>query len=156
MNNEDNYKVLLLDFRKEFVETVSKKLNLSVSTSPSIEAYNIVAIDESGCALNDLKIKANFVLCPHSTPCRGYIVCNNIISCGMSSKSTFGLSSTNKERSMFSVNRAINLGKEILLPFEEAFVPNKKLTLYENIIIHGIEKLSKPSSYCEFCIIDDN
>lgn len=145
MKKNNGSKILFLDFRSEFIKVMSEKITLPFSTSPDSDSYSIVAIDESGCVVESISINANYVLCPHSTPCRCNICCNNIISCGMSSKSTFGLSSTNMERSMFSVNRAINLGKEIMLPFEEPFKPDKRLTLYENIILQGIEKLSSPS-----------
>lgn len=141
-NNES--KILFLDFRSEFIKVMSEKITMPFSTFPDSDSYSIVAIDESGC-VECKSVNANYVLCPHSTPCRANIYCNNIISCGMSSKSTFGLSSTNMERSMFSVNRAINLGNGIMLPFEEPFKPDKRLTLYENIILQGIEKLSSPS-----------
>lgn len=152
MEKNDFLKILFLDFRSEFIEAAHQKFDFPFSTYPEFENYNIIAIDESGCVLDKKHISANLVLCPHSTPCRGNICCDSIISCGMSSKSTFGLSSTNKERSMFCVNRAINLGEEILLPFEEPFKPDKRLSLYENIIIHGVKKLSEPSSYYDFCI----
>lgn len=155
MKNKDGSKILFLEFRKEFLNIASQILNVDFTTSPESDCYNIVAIDESGTLIEKHNFSANYVLCPHSSPCRGKIICNNVISCGMSSKSTFGLSSTNKERSMFSVNRAINLGNELLLPFEEPFKPDKRLSLYENIIIHGIEKLCKPDSCIKFCIIDN-
>jgi len=155
MKKNEDTKILFLEFRKEFLKAASQILNMPFVTSPESNTYNIVAIDESGAIIDKDNLSANYVLCPHSSPCRGKIICNNVISCGMSSKSTFGLSSTNKERSMFSVNRAINLGNELLLPFEEPFKPDKRLSLYENIIIHGIEKLCKPDSCDKFCIIDN-
>ena len=142
MEKNNGHKILLLDFRREFIDIAKKKIKFPLSTIPDSDVYKIVAIDESGCFFDNKNINAKYVLCPHSTPCRGNIYCDNVISCGMSSKSTFGLSSTNIERSMFSVNRAIYLGNEIMLPFEEPFKPDENLTLYENIIIHGIETLS--------------
>ncbi len=143
MNKSDN-KILFLDFRKDFIKIASEKLNAQISCKPSSEVYNIIAIDESGCVLDEKYISADFVLCPHSSPCRGKINCNNVISCGMSLKSTFGLSSTDNNRSMFSLNRAINFGNKLMLPFEEPFKPDSRLSLYENIVIHGIEKLMNP------------
>ncbi len=141
MSENREVEILFLDFRKEFIKIASEKIKYPISNIPKPGNYNIVAIDESGCILSNENIKADYVLCPHSTPCRGNIKCNNIISCGMSLRSTFGLSSTDKNRSMFSVNRAINFGKDLILPLEEPFKPDNRLSLYENIIIHGIEKL---------------
>lgn len=150
MNKNIGHKILFLDFRPQFIEIASNILDIPISICPKEEDYNIVAIDESGCVMDIKSLKAEFVLCPHTAPCRGKINCKNIISCGMSLKSTFGLSSTDNKRSMFSVNRAINLGDNIILPFEEPFKPDSRLSLYENIIIQGIEKLMKPSSLKNF------
>jgi hypothetical protein len=152
MKNSEDFKILFLNFRKEFIEIASQKLKKPFFMMPNEKFYDIIAIDENGNNVFIEGITTKYVLCPHSSPCKGKISCQSIISCGMSPQSTFGLSSTNKERSMFSVNRAICFGSEILLPFEEPFKPDERLTLYENIIIYGIIKLSSPSSYCKYCI----
>jgi hypothetical protein len=150
---DSDYQILLLDFRKEFIDVFSKNNNYSFISSARKGKYSIVAIDESGCALDDIDISAECVLCPHSTPCRGIIKCNTIISCGMSLKSTFCLSSTDENTSMFSVSRAVPFSNNIILPYEEKFLLDRRLTLYENIVLHGINNLLKPTEFCKNCIM---
>lgn len=151
-----NYQILFLDFRKEFIDIFSLNYDYRFLSSAREGSYSIVAIDESGCALDDIDISADCVLCPHSSPCRGRIKCNTIISCGMSLKSTFCLSSTDENTSMFSVSRAVPFSDGIILPYEEKLLLDNRLTLYENIILHGISNLLHPTEFCKNCIMKNN
>ena len=146
MKNNDYKKVLLINFRKEFINIANEKCQFPITNKIMPGKYTIVAFNENGKINDNSSIKAEFVLCPNSFPFKT-IESKTVISCGMSNESTFGLSSINSERSMFFVNKAFNLGKELILPFEEPFKPDSRLSIYENIVLHGIEKITS-SNFC--------
>jgi len=136
-----NNKILLLNFRNEFINIAKEKCKLQVTNKAMPGKYKIVAVSENVQIIKNQLIKADYMLCPNSF-LNKEIECNNIISCGMSNRSTFGLSSVDSERSMFSVSKPFNVGEKLILPFEEPFKPDNRLSIYENIILYGIEKIS--------------
>lgn len=138
--NEEN-KILLLNFRNEFINIAKEKCKYQVTNKIISDKYKIVAISENGQTIENQLIKADYILCPNSF-LNKEIECKNIISCGMSNRSTFGLSSVDSERSMFSVSKPFNIGEKLILPFEEPFKPDNRLSIYENIVLYGIEKIS--------------
>ena len=145
-------KILFVDFRNEFVDIVKRERGWQAEFSnesvgglrgEGCDNYDIAAIDESGCIIYEDGLRATYVLCPHSSPCRGEILCRNVISCGMGLDSTFGISSLREDKGMFSVSRTIRMESGELVPFETPFKPDNRLTPYENIILHGIEEMLK-------------
>ena len=141
MKINGNNKILLLNFRNEFINIAREKCKLPVTNKAIPGKYTIVAVSENGKTIQSQSIKADYMLCPNSF-FNKEIECNNVISCGMSNKSTFGLSSIDSERSMFSVSKPFNVGEKLILPFEEPFKPDNRLSIYENIVLYGIEKIS--------------
>ena len=122
---------LALGFSEEFHRVIT------ADKAPEKNKYLLLLINEE----NACKIPIGFaatVVCPDKISVTGVLRCENIITCGMSARSTLSFSSVGEDTAVLSVSRKVGN----LSPCETVVTINKKMSLYENLVINAVRLLN--------------
>ena len=122
---------LALGFSNEFYGIVT------ADKVPAKEKYLLLLLNEEAACEIPVSF-ASTVVCPDKISVTGVLRCENIITCGMSARSTLSFSSVGEDTAVLSLSRKIG----DTFPCEIRVSLFKNLSIYENLVINAVRLLN--------------
>lgn len=136
-------RILFFNFDKRFNEHIINLYKEIADFVPSQEHYGIIAMGESRTYRLPHTISGDVVFFSYEKPFPKELQCKSVIDCGMNKKCSLTLSSVGTEEAMLCINRDILYNGIRIEQSEKSLSLVPKLSLYDNIVIGGIDSITK-------------